>query len=1012
MILSVLVLSGCDSKIGEQPPPPKSQEFSGAKCLSSIKPTIKDFIQGDAKNEALENAWDCIGGAVEKFKRYVRGRQGDRYTSQELATFLEDNFLDLKKGEKISTGLQSEFMKVKQLFIGGNDDLTLDEIDKVIGLIKKLREITVNLNPYVKVLTLKWSVSTQSNSESDARFFENANNEIQNAARSLSSLIEKNGRSYKLSDFVNLMEQTAVFYGEEWEFPKTISKYMPIVEKVKKAIAGGDENSIAANEWGRVTLLGSRGYVQFLRYYYFIKLAPETGTGYRLSYLSRTVEDVFSVFQDLLAEKPEGVVSRSEVTELLKTLQVVWPEFKISEKLILELMKVKQLFFGGSVESFATSDFKNARLKVSHIKVLIERFLPYYAIYGREWKPDLYDLDEAKKFFEEAQLVLVSTATEAGGLFEGSYDLKDFANILTEVEALYPPKGESNAEKVKTYLPLIVEVKKVFLGGFDSTLTKENWNIVLGFAARFYADFLYYDYFVAGNSIEKPGTLKDLSVLSNQTLNIFRDLLSSKFESFVSRFEIKNIAQHMVQLGILPKNLKPEALDSFIGLILNNVLATPERRIDGYVPNVLSLSSIEILREQIQIWLDTELFIANLTDGWSPERGIEGTSFVDVLQKTQRQASISTALQTGLRELLLTANTPVPITVDAQGRALISNKISHDYSAKSLRQLNLNRAVAHLLLQSFVSDKARLSGFEGATLNELQEPFNKVLPGLIEAGIMTPKNITFVSSRFREANVFTPHSDGNSLASYAELSDLVGMIWSGVRINTLLKENLIRVCLKNNSEPKYSDVVGLGCLKPVYRGAMASVMVATPEYVNFIKTTSNENWDVYINNVLKAAGYIANKDNMAPLEDVSLVPHVVQYVEMMFARFDKNKDGIISTQDAIRAFPAFKGVLMELAAEQIKKGSLKEENLLDIFTYILRYGKPPESTIEKLQFFFKWKDKQDKWDVAADRVQLAEIMGYIADQVRKAKKTDVLEKILNLELSQGPNVPPSPSRSE
>ncbi|MGZ3801046.1 MAG: hypothetical protein ACXVCR_02600 [Bdellovibrio sp.] len=1012
MALIMGFLSGCDSKVGEQPPPIKNQEFGGSKCLDGIKPTMDAFFNGEAKSQDLEASWDCVSDAIEKFRRYVRGRSADLYTSQELATFLESNFLDQTKNEKISPHLQAEFMKIKQVFVGGSgEQFTRSDIDRLLVVLKTFRQVTVNLNPYIKVLSLKWSVKDEDSHEGDVRFFEKANEEIQSTSRLLASLIEKNGYSYQLSDFVSLTEELSVFFGEQWNFPKTIHKYLPVVKKVKKALAGGDENSIAATEWKRFTLLGSRGYILFLRYYYFIKSVPETGTGYKLSYLSRTVEDLLSVFQDLVAEKPEGVVSRQEVTELLKTLEVVWPDFKISDGLVLELMKMKHLFFGGSTESFATLDFETARLKVSRIKFLIERFLPYYTVYGREWQPELYSAEEAKKLFMEAQFVLEATAREAGSLFEGSYDLKDFANLAAEIEKLYPPEGESRVDKVNAYLPLIIEVKKIFLGGYDSTLKKSNWSVLLSFSARFYTDFLYYDYFIKGKSFYDQKTLVDLSTLSNQSFNIFRDLLSEKKENFVSRVEINKIANELKQLGLIPHNIDADSMDTVIGVVLNNLLVSPERRIDGYIPNALVISSIENLRQEVQVWLDTELFISKITDGWDSHKGFEVKALIELLQRNQVDPDISIPLQTGLRELVLSLNTPVPLTVDEQGRILISNKSEHFYTAKSLRQLNLSRAVSRMLLRSFVTEKGRIEGYTGATLEEFESAFGKLRTFLVQSGLLEPTNTTFGSSRFREANVFTPHSDGNSYASFAELSDLVSMILSGIRIDSMFRNELVHICLHNRGIVSNRETVSLKCLKDVYKDSIPTIMVATPEYVKFVKTMNKDAWGHYFNNLIKAAGYVSNESNTATVEDISLVPHVIQYIEMILARFDKNKDGIISTSDAIRAYPSFKGILMDLAAEQLKDGSIKEEELLDVFTYILRYGAPPESWKDKIKFVMSWKGKRDKWDVQADRAQLAEILGYIAGQGKKTKSKNSSE-VFNLRLSVFPDEQKSQSHFE
>ncbi|KYG63599.1 hypothetical protein AZI87_14470 [Bdellovibrio bacteriovorus] len=980
---------GCDSKVGEAPPPPESHELGGTKCLTEVKPVVKNFIDGTATKAEVAAGWDCAETAIETFKRYVRGNSSDRYTSQELATFLEKNFLDASKNETIPVGLQVEVMKLKQIFVGGSAEyISKGEIDKIIKLFGSFREMTVNLTPYMRVLSLNWTVSEANNIQSDVRYFEDANKEIQSAARTLASLIESNGRSYKLADFVVLMEQMGVFFNEKWDFPKTIAKYMPVVLKVKKALAGGDENYVAPSEWRRFALLGARGYIQYLRYYYFIKSVPETGTGYRLSYLSRTVEDVLSVFQDLVAEKPEGVVSRDEVNDLLKTLQVVWPDFKVSNNLVFEAMKVKQLFFGGSVDSFTTTDFETARLKVSRIKILIERFLPYYSIYGREWEPELYENEEAQKLFMESQFVLESTVREAGVLFEGAYDLQDLVPLIREIEALYPPKGESYADMIKDYMPMIIDVKNMILGGNDSSLRKANWSVLLGFAARFYSDFLYYDYFLKEQSFQKPLTISYLSIFANQSINIARDLLAAKKETQFSRAEINKIIQHMSNLGVLPEGLKPKSIDQVVGVVLNNILTAPERRLEGHVPDALNLSSLEVLRNELQVWLDTELFIAQTTENWREDEGYSAKELQEVLKKASVSTMSRQPLASGLYELLLTVQSPVPLTVDNESRVLISNKLQQKYTAKTLRQLNLYRAISRLAVRSFAGTADRVNTYKGVNLEEVQGAFMALRPVLVEAGILDSKNTTFASSRFREANIFVPHSDGSTLASYAELTDLIGMIWSGLNINSMLREELIKKCFNGNTDVKNDALVSLSCARASYKDSLPAAAISMPEYVKFQKAADKDSWAIYMNNIFKAAGYVPNDKNMALLEDISLAPHVIQYIEMIYARFDKNKDGVINTPESLNAFPAFKGILLELAKEQIESGTIKEADLLDLFTYILRYGKPPETIKEKLRFVLSWKGKREKWDVWADRVQLSEILGYIADQVTKSAKAN------------------------
>ena len=142
--------------------------------------------------------------------------------------------------------------------------------------------------------------------------------------------------------------------------------------------------------------------------------------------------------------------------------------------------------------------------------------------------------------------------------------------------------------------------------------------------------------------------------------------------------------------------------------VLNNILVSPEQRLGSPAPNAITLASVEVARQELQVWLDTELFIATLSENWKPEEGLKAKALTDVFKQAQSAQASSVSLQAGLRELLLSVQSPVPMTVDSEGRLIISNKFEQVYTAKSLRRLNMNRAITRLLLRSFVNDKERI----------------------------------------------------------------------------------------------------------------------------------------------------------------------------------------------------------------------------------------------------------------------------------------------------------------
>ena len=152
---------------------------------------------------------------------------------------------------------------------------------------------------------------------------------------------------------------------------------------------------------------------------------------------------------------------------------------------------------------------------------------------------------------------------------------------------------------------------------------------------------------------------------------------------------------------------------------------------------------------------------------------------------------------------------------------------------------------------------------------------------------------------------------------------------------------------------------------------------------------------------MKAGGHFPNEKGTVRLSDADQFPHAIQYVEMMVARFDQDQNGIMNVDEAIRAFPSFKGILMEMTKGQ---SMIKEQDLLAVFTYIMHYGKPPGGVKDYLFKYLPWKRNPDKWTVNADRQQLSGILGFIADSVKAAlDKQALLSAADEAEIKKSPD---------
>ncbi|MFP5519514.1 MAG: hypothetical protein ACLGGX_06395 [Bdellovibrionia bacterium] len=995
LILFSLVLASCVGKIGEEPPPQQDQKIEGTQCLSDALPVVSKFLDGEAQEKELAVAWDCVNLAMSKFQRYVRGSKADQYSVQELTTFLEDNFFDQKSRKRVSPELQREMMRIKQLFVGGSlEYITRKELEDSIRVFSEFKAISLKLNPYMKIFTMNWKDIKQT--DNDVRFFEEGNEVIQDVARSLSSLVIRNTISYRLDDFVKLMAEFEKFYQEEWEVVESIDRFMPVVKKVKKAIAGGDEALVAPNEWESFVLLGARGYVQFLRYHYFIKSAPETNSGVKLSYVARSFEDGLSVFKDLVEVKPSGVVTREEFSDILFSFSRAWPEFKISDELIVELMRIKQLAFGGTIEAWSTRDFETAKLKVNRLKFIFERFWPYYDVYGRTWDSSYLDPVDAEQFFSDAQFNLEASAQELGALLETSYKLENLSVLLNEIDKLYPSGDESKkslSQIVSEALPAIVELKNITYGQKDDVIQRNNWSSFLRLGARAYSVYLYYEYFNQDSTLDNEQGVSNFSILVTKGISLFRDLLAQKFDGEgISKEQLLSLVLKLEPLGALPEGFDEKVISSLLNAAFDHLLVEPKARLEkSYQPN-FNMLTLDFIAREFKIWEEGQrwgLVLFNQKPRWSV------SEINEVLSKDLAATTDSVHKAPALSELQIGLSSPVPMTVNNESFLNISNKVDWQYDWKSFAKINLHRSLARLAINAYTNDLNRIQTYAGFNLAEAEFAFTQLRPVFVQLELLDETNLTFMSSRFREGNIFTPRGDGNNLISFAEAVDLISILWSGINVHESMIDEVVKQCLPGVSKPGFKDRVALGCVRAAYYREMPLKMTGTLGYLEYIKSQPQSEWNIYFTNIIKAAGYDNNAAGLVNYSDLSLVPQVVQYIEMIYAKFDRNKDGIISTPDALRAFPSFKALMLELAAEQLASGSIKEEDLDDVFTFILRYGKPPETIGEQLRFLFNWRNKPDKWDVWADRTQISKILGYIADQVSKdkAKKKAAAEKL-------------------
>jgi hypothetical protein len=935
-----------------------------------------------------------FGDGCSSFEKSTRGRYEDRFTARELANFVEQNFMG--KNEKISTELITEIFKLKQLFVGGaSDSISRVEMKMAINVIGQFKTISLRLIPYMKVYSLNWETSDSHQSfEDDIRYFENANLEIQQAGKDIADIIEKNGLAYHLDSFVVLLKELSKFDNDPWLWIKDVEEAMPLVHKLKKSLAGGSEADVEPLEWRRFFLLSSRGYIQFLRYNYFINNPKNAGTAQELIYVTRSVDDLFSYLGDMVDGKPEKTLTRAELLDILQALTRFIPKLKVTDPLLIELMKVKTLLFGGRIDVFEKADFDRAREKLETFRKLAEQFIKYAKVYTLAWNNPIMTSEEKMQYFRDAEASLQQFAEKVGENLEGRYDLKDLMALARELDHFY---GDENLEKrsleerAKKLVPVLIVVKNIIFTDNDSLvgtgvtnqITRAQWRDFLGFSAQGYSKFLYFNYFVKGQSISSGEGLAQAEAFVAEATAYLEKILARKKSSDnqITFVELGNLLAVFESAEILPNNMTAASLNSVVKAVFQRMLITPERRLGGAQINGLSQEALVNLRGEFAIWAGGQRFNDWLYKGIPAEQGRPGSEV---------NAALAGGTSEGLKELKMIYGSGLDVAFDSLGRMRISKPGAY-YLRSTADYINLIRQGARMVLRGYGGDLTRIKNYEGITLPELKLLYADIRGLLAEMNLISPTNKTFADARFRDGNLFTSNSNGDSYLSFKEVTHLAMMITSGLKIDSFFYKEIEHQCPINH-ESRYKDdwTIEFKCLTPFYKARLLENFSSMPEMARYIKAMDKDAFDDFYLNMMKAAGYAPESGPLVKLGDLSQFPHVTQYVEIIFQQYDVDRDGYLNTQEAMKAFPTFRNILLEAS-----KGKLKsDKKLKGLFTWLLKYAKAPEGTTQGIKFLLWWVPKGEKgWVVSADRGRLAKILGFIADSTAAAEREKLQQAI-------------------
>jgi len=235
----------------------------------------------------------------------------------------------------------------------------------------------------------------------------------------------------------------------------------------------------------------------------------------------------------------------------------------------------------------------------------------------------------------------------------------------------------------------------------------------------------------------------------------------------------------------------------------------------------------------------------------------------------------------------------------------------------------------------------------------LQAPFDTAVADFLgmfhTLGWLTATQPSVSTSLMKEANLFVMSSNGDLNLDKAEVFQYAVYVLSSYRASNLLSAASASC---NNVD---------SCITSTWFSNRAALLDNFPNLLSWLGS-STATWTTYSSDVAAVAG-----------SDSWLMQFmVVHFIETYMARFDTDSNQLITVTESLNGFPVFHPILSQILPAQ----GLAEGDTEPMYTYLFKYGTPPATFGQEIQYF-QWKSAQSSWSYNADRLILANILSAL-----------------------------------
>lgn len=650
-------------------------------------------------------------------------------------------------------------------------------------------------------------------------------------------------------------------------------------------------------------------------------------------------------------------------------------DLRLSDEFLTEVMRLKQAFLGGSLDTVTRSELTRAQFVLRVFKTETLRLLPHIPVLTMT-----VSRDEAQKnpnAVETALAQFSSSIETFGGLLGQSrspYELSHFSRLLREFEKLYTGSTDwGGPDWIIERLPAAAALKAFFIRPNGNAIAPDEWQPLVSYGGRLFSLYLRAHYLIFGRDALSGDGLDQLTILSNEVINLLEVAVDSKPGKLITYKVIDHLIDEVFGIMDVNLDLKSETVKSAVRLVLDRVFnpAVSFGQTVVRVPiNGLGERNLHEIRQTTLGFLEMQRLWRVVSAQLPTQTLFETGGAIPLSEIRKRWPHLATPYRRQFEDLNHIFQQNAPYSFSKHGTVILhSNIMEHAFDQSSFLSLNWKQMVVRLLIQGF-SASPGTHRFSGLSRDEVKNLYDEVRQLAIELGALAPDDTDFWESLFMESNLFMLSGDANDWLSFSEATELVSLALGNTYYNDAIYADLIAHCEKYDPDVFGDPRIKAGCMRQRMRARFMEFFDLLPEWKKMVRNYDEDDfgWFQYLWEVAARESGASG----VPIEraDLTRMTMVIHYIESVFVRFDTNRNGVITMKEADAMYPLLKGLLKEASG-------LDDNMLRPLFAYLLRYGRAPETIKEKLYFQFIWSRQEKNWNIQANRLKIMSIIGAI-----------------------------------